>query len=98
MLACSGLGAADAMATASLVGLVCLIVSFAATIGSVVQQRRIRQARYVAIAAVVLLLLHPTIWLGVRSGDCGNTLLLAGPMTAVLHLGLLGFFLTRKPT
>lgn len=51
-----------------------------------------------AIAAVVPLLLHPTIWLGVRSGDCGNTLLLAAPITAVLRLGLLGFFLTRKPT
>jgi hypothetical protein len=94
-LACSGEGAGDVIRTSSLIGLAALLFSFAATIGSVVRARRLK-AKAPAIIAVVLLLIHPTVWLGVSSGDCGYTLRLAGPMVAALHAGVLGFLLIKK--
>jgi hypothetical protein len=96
VLACSGPGAGDAMATSGLIGLACLLVSFAATIFSVIRVRKLQLAKAAAVIAVVLLALHPTVWLGVSSGDCGYTLRMAGPIVAAIHLGLFGFFLTRK--
>lgn len=107
-LACSGEGAGRAIATSSLIGLACLAISIAATVFSVVRSRRLltlvakREGTVVrfhttaAGAAVVLLILHPTFWLGVTSGDCGYTLRLAGPIVAALHLGIAGFVMTRK--
>ena len=98
VLACSGPGASDAMASASLIGLACLAVSFAATITSVVRARKVqlRLVKTAAVVAVILLLVHPTVWLGVSSGDCGNALRMVGPVFAALHLGILGFVLLRR--
>ena len=98
VLACSGPGAGDAMAVSGLIGLAALLVSFGATIFSVIRVRKLQVAKAAAVIAVVLLALHPTVWLGVRSGDCGYTLRMAGPIVAALHLGVLGFVLTRVPS
>lgn len=98
IFACSGPGAADAMARASFVGLACLLISFAATIVAIVRARRVggRLARGGAVVAVLLLLIHPTVWLGVSSGDCGGGLLVAGPVFVVLHCGIAGFLMLWK--
>jgi hypothetical protein len=96
VLACSGPGAGDAMATSGLIGLAALIISFGATIFSVLRVRKLQVAKAAAVIAVVMLALHPTVWLGVSSGDCGYTLRLAGPIVAALHLAVLGFLLTKK--
>ena len=58
--------------------------------------RKLQLAKAAAIVAVVLLALHPTVWLGVSSGDCGYTLRYAAPIVAAIHIGVLGFLLTRK--
>ena len=95
ILACSGPGAPDAMARASLVGVGCLLISFAATVFAIVRARRLA-VRAPALAAVLLLLFHPTVWLGVTSGDCGRMLLMVGPAVAVVHAGIAGFLMLRK--
>jgi hypothetical protein len=94
--ACSGPGASGAIARASRVGLVCLLISFSATIASMVRGRALKR-KVLPIAAVVLLLIHPTMWLGVSSGDCGAALMYAGPVMAALHLGVLGLLAVGKP-
>ena len=86
------------MATASVVGLACLVVSFGATIMSMVRARKLQTkvARSAAVVAVLLLLIHPTVWLGVSSGDCGQVLLIAGPVMASIHLMIAGFLMLKK--
>jgi hypothetical protein len=84
------------MAQASLVGLACLALSFTGTIVAIVRARRLHR-RVPAVIAVVLLLFHPTVWLGVTSGDCGGTLLVVGPVFAVLHGGIAGLLMLAKP-
>jgi hypothetical protein len=44
-----------------------------------------------------LLALHPTVWLGVSSGDCGYMMRYAALIVAALHAAVLGFLLTRSP-
>ncbi len=106
--ACSGEVAPEAMRTASLIGPACLLISVAATAFSVVRSRRLlsliakregtvlRFHTTAAGAAILLLIFHPTFWLGVTSGDRGNALRVVGPVVAALHLGLAGFVMTRK--
>ena len=96
--ACSGEGASAAMARASLVGLTCFVLSVTATIFSVTRARKLamKMPKIAAAIAVLLVALHPTIWLGVTSGDCGQALLVAGPVFAVLHGGIAGSLMLAK--
>lgn len=92
-LACSGPGAQGAMDRASLVGVACYLVSLVASVVAIIRARRLKTklARVGAAFAVLLLLAHPTIWLGVTSGDCGNALLFLGPTTALVHAAVAAF-------
>jgi hypothetical protein len=88
------------MARASFVGVACYLVSLVATVVATVRARRLktRLAKVAAAFAVLLLLAHPTIWLGVTSGDCGQGLLVVGPVTTLMHLGIMVLLLsTRLP-
>ena len=98
-LACSGPGAQAAMDRASLVGVSCYVVSLVATVIAIIRARRLKTklAKGGAAFAVLLLLAHPTIWLGVTSGDCGNSLLFLGPATALVHAAVAAFLLLKKP-
>ncbi len=94
-VACSGEGASEAMARNSLVGLACLLISFAATLTAIWRTRKLggALAKTLSVIAVLLLMAHPTIWLGVSSGDCGQGLLVTGPIVATLHCGILGLLM-----
>lgn len=97
-LACSGEGAAEAMAQNSLLGLACLLMSFAATIVAVVLARKRggALAKGLAVFAVLLLMAHPTIWLGVTSGDCGQSLRVTGPVVVALQCAIVGLLMLRR--
>ena len=99
-LACSGPGAQAAMDRASLVGAGCYLVSLVATLIAIIRARRLKTnlAKVGAAFAVLLLLAHPTIWLGVTSGDCGNSLLFVGPATALVHSAVAAFLLLKQRT
>jgi hypothetical protein len=98
-LACSGPEAQAAMDRASLVGAGCYLLSLVATVVAIIRARRFKTklAKFGAAFAVLLLFAHPTIWLGVTSGDCGNTLLFVGPATALVHAAIAAFLLLKKP-
>jgi ABC-type spermidine/putrescine transport system permease subunit II len=89
-LACSGEGAAEAIATSSLIALGAVIGSLVCAVVLVtLARRRGGKRRYQFFAVGLLaLLIHPGIWMGVMSGDCGYGVRMVAPIYALLHVGL----------
>ncbi|MEW5739082.1 MAG: hypothetical protein AB1938_09150 [Myxococcota bacterium] len=84
--ACSGPGAAEAIGTATLIGLLGLVLSVVLAIVGGVRRRR-RGVRWVrALLGGLTVLLHPFVWLSARSGDCGQTLTAASVAVLVISL------------
>jgi ABC-type spermidine/putrescine transport system permease subunit II len=89
-LACSGEGAAEAITASSLIALGAVIASLVCTVVLVTLARRRGGKRRHQVFAVGLLalLIHPGIWMGVMSGDCGSAVRTIAPLYALLHVGL----------
>jgi hypothetical protein len=88
--ACSGPGAADAIARATLVAVAAIATSLGVTIALGVLARRRGGKRRTQLFAVGLLalLIHPGVWMSATSGDCGAAVMLVAPIYALLHVGL----------
>lgn len=97
VFACSGPGASEAMARASFVGLACLLVTVLLTAAAIRAWLPLTGSLRKVAALVGLLLIpaHPTLWLGVSSGDCGQMLLVLAPVVTLVH-GLAAAFLIAK--
>ena len=95
MLACSGPGAAEAIANAERLGLITWALTLALAIAFVVSKRlRPRKIRWVMLALAIA---HPGLWLSARSGDCGALLQLAAVATSVLLAAVMaGVFLKAR--
>ena len=92
IIACSGPGAADAIATSSLIGLGCAIGSIAATVMLFVRTRGAPASGLLnagRILAVVFLALHPLWTIGTVAGDCGYMVRYSAPIVLLLHVGIL---------
>jgi hypothetical protein len=92
VLACSGPGAAEAIATSSLIGLGCAAGSIAATVAFLLRSRKMTPSGLLnagRIVAVVFAALHPVWTFGTVSGDCGYTVRVVAPVVLLLHVGLL---------
>jgi hypothetical protein len=90
------------MLRATLVGWASLAISLGAvfTIASVVKTpRQPGVVKLVLGAAGLLLLVHPGIWLGTTSGDCGMVRFVASIGFALTHVALAvpAVLLSRKP-
>ncbi len=89
-LACSGEGARELMFRSTLAGWAGLALSVAATLVSVrlSRQRSGAWRKAATVLSVGLVLVHPGLWVGVTSGDCGATRLLLAPLVALIHLAI----------
>lgn len=97
LFACSGPGAEAAIANSSLIGLASLVVTVLLTAAAIRAWLPLQTSlqRVAAVVGLLLIVAHPTTWLGVLSGDCGYALRYVGPGFTVLH-GLAAAFLIAK--
>jgi hypothetical protein len=88
--ACSGPGAADAIARASWVALAAIATSLGLTIalGVVTRRRGGKRRSQIFAVGLLALLIHPGVWMSATSGDCGAAVMLVAPVFALLHVGL----------
>lgn len=100
MLACSGPGAADAIAESGLISTLCGLGSLALTIFIAVRAFKLRHtALWLALAGcVALVLLVGLFTMTLRGGDCGFTARYASIAVFVGILGLTGLTFTARKT
>lgn len=86
--ACSGPGAAEAMARARYGGWGLAAVTALGVAGATLLTRRRALGRGPVAAGWVLLAVHPGLWLGVQGGDCGRARLEGSVLFACMGVAL----------
>lgn len=86
--ACSGPGAAEAIARAEMGGYALAAFTLLSVLGATLLGRRRGLGRGPVAAGWVLVAVHPGLWLGARSGDCGQTRLEGSVLFACMGVAL----------
>ena len=88
VLACSGPGAAEAIARAEWAGWGLLGLAVVMVLAANLRARRLGVGGRSMAAGWILIFAHPGIWMSARSGDCGATRLESSLLFTALAAGL----------
>ncbi len=91
LFACSGPGAAEAIATSELIGLMAFVLALVC-VGAVLFLTRARRRWFATLAMLV----HPGWWMSARSGDCGYLLRYAAPLATLVFAAAAAWAIWRS--